>query len=212
MNKRLSIALLLCLSAAPLVACDKAPATPTAQTAKTPAAESKDPVDPDTPNIAKDSLEMKLSEEDTRALAQVLSGYLDIQEALANSKYPEAMAAAKKLKLDIDRVILTKRASSKWKKMSGAFAKHTHALTETPDLKSARVAFVTLTSDIQAFLEMFGNVTDQPVRQAFCPMAFDNKGGAWFQRSKEVDNVYYGDEMRQCGEIQKTINPTEKLM
>lgn len=211
MITRSLIALSLCATLLPMVACQKTASDQTPATTQEVKPLPTDTASQD-PGIAADSLSMNMSEADTRALAPVLSGYLDIQEALASTKHDLAMEHAKKLKLDLDRVILTKKSSNTWKDMSSAFKDHTHALTQTEDINAARVAFVTLSSDMQAFLEAFGNVTDEPVRKAFCPMAMDNKGGMWFQRSETVDNTYYGDEMRQCGEIQATVEPTKKLM
>ena len=45
-----------------------------------------------------------------------------------------------------------------------------------------------------------------PIRKAFCPMANGNEGDHWYQRAEEVDNVYFGNQMRQCGEIQQVVN------
>lgn len=213
MKTRSLFALFLCAALIPMSACDNAPQPPAVVQ---PASQKTPPksVEPSTqsPGVKADSNKAALNKEDTMALVPVLSGYLDVQEALANTKHDVAIEHAKALKLNLGKVILTKRSSNKWKAMSAAFNSHTDALAQSKDIKAARLAFVPLTSDMQGFLETFGNVTDKPVRKAFCPMAMESKGGTWFQRAEVVDNTYYGDEMRQCGEIQKVVNPTEKLI
>jgi Cu(I)/Ag(I) efflux system membrane fusion protein len=38
---------------------------------------------------------------------------------------------------------------------------------------------------------------------AFCPMAFNDKGAYWLQKSSEVENPYFGSQMFHCGDIKK---------
>jgi hypothetical protein len=40
---------------------------------------------------------------------------------------------------------------------------------------------------------------------AFCPMAFNNKGGSWLQTEKLISNPFYGASMLRCGEIKEEI-------
>jgi Cu(I)/Ag(I) efflux system membrane fusion protein len=46
---------------------------------------------------------------------------------------------------------------------------------------------------------------NQPIKQAFCPMAFNNAGAIWLQQSDKILNPYFGTAMSTCGEIEKTI-------
>ena len=78
--------------------------------------------------------------------------------------------------------------------------------------KDARAAFESLTQLFDEALAQFGNVLDTPIRKTFCPMANDNKGAHWYQRAPQVDNVYFGNQMRACGEIQRTIGAGEYLL
>jgi hypothetical protein len=41
---------------------------------------------------------------------------------------------------------------------------------------------------------------------AFCPMAFDDKGGYWLTGQRKIVNPYFGDEMLTCGSIEETIS------
>lgn len=40
---------------------------------------------------------------------------------------------------------------------------------------------------------------------AHCPMAFDNNGGHWIQKSENLRNPYYGASMLKCGAIQRSF-------
>ena len=55
-------------------------------------------------------------------------------------------------------------------------------------------------------IEKFGINTVNPVYLEFCPMAFDNKGGFWISKEKEIKNPYFGDKMLKCGEVKKTFD------
>ena len=36
-------------------------------------------------------------------------------------------------------------------------------------------------------------------------MAFDNKGAAWLQATREISNPYFGSAMLRCGRVRKTL-------
>ena len=38
-------------------------------------------------------------------------------------------------------------------------------------------------------------------------MAFDFKGADWLQRTKTIDNPYFGASMLRCGEITRELEP-----
>jgi hypothetical protein len=40
---------------------------------------------------------------------------------------------------------------------------------------------------------------------AYCPMAFNNKGGQWLQAGETIENPYYATEMKRCGEVKRKI-------
>ena len=77
------------------------------------------------------------------------------------------------------------------------------AISETEDIKAARAAFLDLSRQMASLVEHVGTTKDTPLYTAFCPMAFNNKGGQWVQSEKTVSNPYYGSMMLRCGSIQK---------
>ncbi|MBU1431723.1 efflux RND transporter periplasmic adaptor subunit [Myxococcota bacterium] len=143
-------------------------------------------------------------------LTPVVDGYLDVQEMLANSDLKAALARAAAWHEALDGVSLgvtAPAAQIAWDQLRAQLLADINALNGAADLAHARLAFGRLTREMDALFLKFGNPVQVPVRLAYCPMAFDSAGGAWYQRAAEIDNVYYGDQMRRCGEIRAEIAP-----
>lgn len=83
------------------------------------------------------------------------------------------------------------------------------AISETMDIKAARAAFLDLSRQMVLLVEHVGTRKDTPLYTAFCPMAFNNKGGQWVQSERTVSNPYYGSKMLRCGRIKKKIASSE---
>jgi Cu(I)/Ag(I) efflux system membrane fusion protein len=77
------------------------------------------------------------------------------------------------------------------------------------DIKVARAAFLDLSRQMTSLVQHIGVTSDTPLYEAFCPMAFDNKGGSWIQADETVSNPYYGSMMLRCGSIKKQIAGSE---
>ena len=79
-----------------------------------------------------------------------------------------------------------------------------HIINAT-ELSTARTAFHTLSNDLAEMIEHVGTSGVQNVYQMSCPMAFEGKGGAWMQSSKDLANPYYGAMMYSCGAVQSQL-------
>ncbi len=67
------------------------------------------------------------------------------------------------------------------------------------DIDSARLAFAKMSMGLIAYLKQNpGERGDLEV--VFCPMAFNNKGAHWVQRTGEIVNPYHGMMMLHCGD------------
>ena len=75
------------------------------------------------------------------------------------------------------------------------------------DLADAREGLEPLSAAVEVLLSRFGNLLDEPIQVAFCPMANDGKGARWVQSAQGVDNAYFGNAMRTCGELRATVAP-----
>ncbi len=72
-------------------------------------------------------------------------------------------------------------------------------LQAAADLKSARVAFGTLSEAVVAYADATKAPLGPDVKVAYCPMVKK----PWLQTGTLVRNPYYGNEMLECGEIKR---------
>lgn len=147
-------------------------------------------------------------------LKPIFSGYLDVQEALADSKLE--LAQSKSLKLVASIKALDPQdgelAALAWRQIRAGLLRDAQQLSQSPDLEQSRAQFKFVTERMKTLLARFGNPLDDKLSLAYCPMAFDNQGAEWLQREVAVNNVYFGDAMRGCGEIRKTLDGGERLL
>lgn len=154
---------------------------------------------------------IKLTNKSRAQLQPIVAGYLDVQELLANDQLKPAQAKARVWLKALKATPFGKSTGLKevWKPLHIKLVTDLQALVEAKTIDQSRRQFQYLTQTIQKVFLRFGNPIDQPVRLAYCPMAFNNKGGHWFQRAEQVDNVYYGNQMRRCGEIRTIVGPQQ---
>jgi len=81
--------------------------------------------------------------------------------------------------------------------------KATQNIVEAKDIEEQRVAFVALTTGVEAMLA--GTLDEGTIYKQYCPMAFDNKGASWLSSNKEIRNPYFGSKMLKCGRIETEI-------
>lgn len=108
-----------------------------------------------------------------------LDHYIALQETLAADNFEGALAAAKSLE---------GASESRVKSLAATMA-------AAKDITALRGHFRPLSLSVK----------DQPLAEgyvtAYCPMAFDNTGGYWLQKSGSLANPYYGAEMLTCGAV-----------
>jgi Cu(I)/Ag(I) efflux system membrane fusion protein len=148
-----------------------------------------------------------LPEASRRRLAPLVGAYLEAQEALSADDFERARGAVERLIKEADPALLAEpaRAAEVWGELCEGFSTHGRYFVRAADMDGARAAFASLTEQLRRLLATFGNPIEAPVRLAWCPMAFNNRGASWFQRAHEVSNSYFGEQMLRCGEIQDTL-------
>lgn len=144
-----------------------------------------------------------------KRLAPVLEHYLSLQRGLAADDLSTAQQAAESLERAVARIKLDKPAEAKklWAEVEPNLRAHAHHVAKASDLEAARVGFEELTNGVSTVLARFGNPLDEPVYLAFCPMAQRTNGAAWIQQGDKIDNAYFGNSMRSCGEVRQEIAP-----
>jgi Cu(I)/Ag(I) efflux system membrane fusion protein len=142
----------------------------------------------------------------SRQLEAVVQAYFSIQQALSGDDPEAGKAAATTLKeklQQVDMSLLEGDGHMLWMDHLKTLNSTTIKLTKATAIEQQREAFYPLSQQLTMTLKAFPIPT--PAYQAFCPMAFDNKGATWLQATDEVLNPYFGDMMLHCGEIQETI-------
>ncbi len=149
----------------------------------------------------------ELDDTDREQLRPVLSHYLEIQRALAADDLAAATAAATELSTSVDAVRLssTEAAERTWSSLAEPLRGHATHVAKSADLEVARGGFETLSHALLQLLRSFGNLSDDSLRVAFCPMAMGSEGARWVQAEATIDNPYFGASMRTCGEVEEVL-------
>ncbi|MCB9569958.1 MAG: efflux RND transporter periplasmic adaptor subunit [Myxococcales bacterium] len=147
------------------------------------------------------------------ALRPVVATYLDAQTHLAGAAIDEAREDLVRLaEIVVDlRPPGPKAARDAWQAHASALGGHARHAAQGKDAADLRRAFEHLSAAIEELLETFGNPLSEPLRIAYCPMAFDSRGAAWVQRDDALANPYYGAAMLRCGEFRATVLAGELL-
>lgn len=83
-------------------------------------------------------------------------------------------------------------------------------LGDTPAIEQIRKQLPKINEPFEQYLQTFGHNLASPIRRAYCPMAFDNAGGYWFQAGDTIENAYFGSKMLRCGVIKGEIDQDGK--
>ncbi len=142
----------------------------------------------------------------------VLQSYFALQKALADDSLEQAKGAAgealaKLGQLPVDSLIDPSKAV--WKEVAGNFQSSAAKIEAAESIEKARGEFQRLSDVVDEWVQRFGTA-QLPVYQAFCPMAFDNKGGTWLQTDDNLLNPYFGASMLKCGEVKQQLATAPK--
>lgn len=160
---------------------------------------------------ADDRQRVEPSDEFRAALAPVVEAYLDLAQQLAADSAGEARAAAERIHVALADLHVPAGEQAgvvdAWTPLSVSLMENAHHVTHAPGIAGMRVAFEHLSDLVRTLLRRLGNPTNAPIHEAFCPMAFDNRGAHWLQREEEIANAYFGANMLTCGSIEATVAP-----
>lgn len=147
-------------------------------------------------------------------VAPIVDGYLELVKALAADDADAAGAAVKRLR--------SARAQAQphgieGDEAVGAFNERIRAIesvlpAEGAEIEAIRAKLPELTREMETYLRTFGYRRAEPLVEAYCPMAFDNKGASWLQAEERISNPYFGSKMLRCGEIRKQIAEDGKVV
>ena len=146
------------------------------------------------------------------SLTPLYDSYFAVAEALAADDADSARVALGALEVVLkgpSAAGLPAHFRSLWREESVALADALGQVGEGDDIALLRKAFDSVSKSMVTIALEFGHGGSEPIREAFCPMAFDDTGAAWLQRSEEVANPYFGASMLRCGEIRSTLHGSQ---
>lgn len=132
--------------------------------------------------------------------------YLEAQVSLADDDFASAQSAlhsARELlgQTDLSSLPLALKTEAEGSHSRIASAlEHVHHLTHLDEL---RLAWEEVSLGSLSLLRRFGNPLGTDLHEAYCPMAFDDKGASWVQADSTIANPYFGAEMLRCGELRE---------
>lgn len=148
----------------------------------------------------------KLPPAGSSALAEALTRYLSIQEALASDsmegvstsaqEFAEAVSALRRIEGPADAHFWHAREAA-----LNAITAEAGNLAKSTELAPARLAFGNLSVPFRRLVTETGvpSSFQNPVLALHCPMFLEDQGGAvWLQTSEEVRNPYMGSRMLGC--------------
>ncbi|HLP41714.1 MAG TPA: DUF3347 domain-containing protein [Fibrobacteria bacterium] len=142
------------------------------------------------------------------ALGKVFDGYAALQTALAQDDLAKAKEAFNGMHVVLHMMpkdSLNTAAKAYWDSADVRIMKALHPLASSDSLPEVRARFMDFTGVMLDVIETFGIAGDGSIHQFHCPMANDNKGADWLQKSRALENPYFGKSMLKCGSLVRTL-------
>ncbi len=137
----------------------------------------------------------------------ILTGYLQVKNALANDNGNDAAGGGKVITeamVKLDKSSLSALQEKAYNAVADDLKENAEHINENSGkIDHQREHFEMLSQDMYDLLKSFDGT--QTLYKDFCPMANDNKGAFWISETKEIKNPYLGKKMPECGEVQEEI-------
>jgi Cu(I)/Ag(I) efflux system membrane fusion protein len=153
---------------------------------------------------------MDLPEEFRASLDDVYDALFRASSRLADDELNSARSAltdANEAMSTVDANALPPAARPTWQRLADALTSTLQRALAAENLSGVRREFYPVSRQFARIVRDFGPTGDKPIYEFRCPMAFDNRGATWLQRSKELANPYFGSSMLRCGELVRTFTP-----
>ncbi len=141
-----------------------------------------------------------------RALAPIFAHAVNLQLALAGDDEGAARTLLKHLATELtgpSAVALPQYFRTLWGEEQAVMTRSVRLAMQTQGIEDLRVHFEPLSMAFLSLAREFGHLGQGSLYEAYCPMAFDDKGAAWLQGNEELLNPYFGASMLRCGEIRE---------
>lgn len=161
---------------------------------------------PATSDVKEGDAPKELPKDLAEKVKTVLDTYLDLQAALAGDSFENAEKAADVLGKEssgLPNGTSDWEAKAQWDTDVNGLKESASKVSEATEIETLREHFYPLSEALENLVRDFGNVREEPIRWAFCPMALEG-GAYWLQTEETIANPYFGASMLRCGEIKAT--------
>ena len=153
------------------------------------------------------STETTVQPQPTSPVSAIVSGYLELKNALANDNGNEAATAGNTMVAafgKFDKQALPTEKAKTYDDIEADAKEHAeHIGKNAGNIKHQREHFEMLSKDIYELVKTFG--AGQALYYDHCPMYNNNKGADWLSEKKEISNPYFGKEMPTCGTVKEEL-------
>jgi len=143
----------------------------------------------------------------TGTINDVVTGYLNLKNALTNDNGKGAASAANEMTTTlakVDESAFSSEQKKVYNEVKDDIKEHAeHIGSNDSNIEHQREHFDLLSQDMIELVKATGST--QNLFKDFCPMYNDKKGASWLSETKEIKNPYYGKKMRECGEVKEEI-------
>jgi hypothetical protein len=156
---------------------------------------------------SKDSIVPGKEVKTTISIKEIVSGYLQLKNALTKDNTNAAAAAGTALQASFnnyDKTVFTDAQKKTFEDIASDAAEHAeHIGKNGGNIKHQREHLDMLSKDMYDLVKAFGG--GQTLYKDFCPMYNSGKGAFWISETKEIKNPYYGKAMSTCGTVKEEI-------
>lgn len=146
--------------------------------------------------------------DETKAhVSDLLNQYYDLQSALVGNDIEKAKSAGEKMYemiASFDIASLQDNIATGYKDIANKIQNNAQVISEVEDIEVQREHFASITDGMYKMVKTY-DANEEAVYYTHCPMAFDNNGGYWLSKDKEIKNPYFGSKMLKCGSVKETI-------
>ena len=150
----------------------------------------------------------KIPDEFKKQLDGIFDAYFNIQQALSQDKFKEAIDNTQKFIQALEKVdmtLLDHKTHLEWMKKYDEIKKSAEDIRNSNNIAKAREGFSPFSMLMIEVAKKFGTSNKQPIIRFHCPMAFNNKGADWLQNKTGTENPYFGKMMFSCGDQVEVI-------
>lgn len=140
-------------------------------------------------------------------LGQYAEDYQELKDALVDTDFETAKAAASETLSSLEAVDMTQlegEAHNYWMQQQNTMQQYLQAMADASDIEEIRKHFAEITQPMKQSIAAYG-VPGETFYVQYCPMAFNDQGASWISSEEAIRNPYFGDKMLKCGKVQETL-------